>query len=125
MPALAAEGCIHCLGATAPLAWAAIDGKATHTFIHEVHFTVHATRCQCGQPFIVVFTERVNFHDGEDTQVELAVSVSPDELAQVGAARHDVAGTLTHLVQRRRFLARGTGLEPRWVDEGFAIGPHG
>lgn len=111
--------------ATAPLAWATVTGQATHTFIHEVHFTVHATRCECGQSFVVVFTERVDFHDGEDTQVELVVAVSVDELYRLEAARAELEATLTRLVQGRRFLVKSTGVEPRWVAGGFAIGPHG
>lgn len=122
---MAAEGCSRCLLATAPLAWATVTGEATHTFIREVHFTMHATRCECGQPFVVVFTERVDFHGGEDTQVELAVSVSGDELDQLEAACDELEATLTRLVQGRRFLVKSTGVEPRWVAGGFAIGPHG
>lgn len=104
--------------------WSAVNGKATHTFVHEVHFTVHATRCDCGQSFIVVFTERVNFHDGEDTQTELAVAVSSEELRQLQSADGPLTQTLTRLVQGRRFLVKSTGVAPRWVDQGFAIGPH-
>ena len=90
-----------------------------------MHFTVHATRCACGQPFVVVFTERVSFHDDGDTQVELAVWVSPEELSQLNAAPDALTPTLTRLAQGRRFLVKSTGVEPRWVDGGFAIGPHG
>lgn len=86
---------------------------------------MHAAVCTCGQPFVVVFTERVDFHGGEDTQVELAVSVSPEELRQLKAAGEALTSTLTRLVQGRRFLVKRTGVEPRWREDGFAIGPYG
>lgn len=121
---MSADGCSRCLGATAPLAWTAVNSKATHTFVHEVHFTVHATRCACGQPFIIVFTERVDFHGGDDTQVELAVAVSADELSLLQAAA-SLTATLTQLAIDRRFLVKSTGQAPRWLEQGFAIGPHG
>lgn len=88
-----------------------------------MHFTVHATQCSCGQTFVCVFTERVDHRDGEDTQVELAVAVWPEEVDQLEAA-NDVGKTLTALVEGRRFLVKFTGEPPRWRPDGFSIGPH-
>jgi len=89
-----------------------------------VHFTVHATRCGCGQAFIIVFTERVDFHGGDDTQVELAVAVSGDELSLLQTAS-SLTATLTQLASGRQFLLKSTGQAPQWVAQGFSIGPHG
>ncbi|MDP3500882.1 MAG: hypothetical protein Q8S33_11135 [Myxococcales bacterium] len=80
---------------------------------------VHATR---GVPFVVVFTERVDFRDGSDTQVELAVAVWPDELEAL--KRGFQPRTLTTLVRGRAFLVKSLGDVPRWIASGFSIGPH-
>ncbi len=82
----------------------------------------NATRCSCGQAFVVVFTERVDFRDGSDTQVELAVALWPAELEGLEGAFQPL--TLTKLVRGRAFLVKSTGDAPRWVASGFSIGPH-
>lgn len=116
-------GCSRCVGAAAAEAWDAL-GSATHTFVNELHYTVHATSCSCGQAFIVVFTERVDYRDGSDTQVELAVAIWPDELEDLIDGFHPFESALTSLARGRPFLAKSTGDAPRWVDRGFSIGPH-
>ncbi len=121
-PVLAPPGCARCVGATAAAAWNAISGPSSHTFVREPHFSVHVSRCSCGQPFVVVFTERVDFRDGSDTQVELAVAVWPAEVEALAAGFQPL--TLTKLVSGRAFLVKGTGDTPRWVASGFSIGPH-
>ena len=90
--------------------------------VREAHFSVHATRCSCGQAFVVVFMERVDFRDGSDTQVELAVALWPAELEGLEGAFQPL--TLTKLVRGRAFVVKSTGDAPRWVASGFSIGPH-
>ncbi len=118
-------GCPRCTGASAGDAWAAVKGSATHTFANEPHYGVHATRCACGQPFVFVFTERVDYQDGFDTQVELAVALWSEELGELQGMGSAVGTKLTRLAQGRPFLMKSTGNEPRWVDRGFSIGPYG
>jgi hypothetical protein len=120
--ASAPPGCARCVDENAAAAWNAINAPSTLTFVQEPHFSVHATRCSCGQPFVVVFTERVDFRDGSDTQIELAVAVWPGELERLSGEFRTL--TLTTLVRGRAFLVKSSGDAPRWVASGFSIGPH-
>jgi hypothetical protein len=49
--------------------------------VREVHFGIDVKRCVCGQPWVVVFTERVEHRDGADEQTWLAVPVTDSEVS--------------------------------------------
>jgi hypothetical protein len=122
----APPGCARCGAADTAAAWEAIEETHVTTFVDEVHFGIDVKRCACGQHFAVVFAERVDYRDGDDSQTWLALPVSAEEIAQLRAAeRSQVSQMLGQLGGRRRFLGRASSSKIAWwSDEGFAIPPH-
>ena len=119
-----AFGCARCGGGDAEAAWTASRAARLSSPVQESHFSVHLTRCACGQRFATVFTERVDWANGEDDQTWLAVPVSAEEQARIEAAPDVVAD----IGRDRRYLLRafptGGSLSVQWRDRGFAVGPH-
>jgi hypothetical protein len=83
--------------------------KAQHivTLVDESHFGVSIRRCvRCGQHFLNLFCERVDWADSDDPQTIVAVPVSEDEMQRLKTA--DVAANesvmLEILADERRFL---------------------
>ena len=59
--------------------------------VDESHFGVSIRQCgRCGQRFLTIFCERVDWVDSDDPQAWIAAPVSEDESAKLQAA--DVAG---------------------------------
>ena len=63
-------GCKRCWPSSADAAWKARDGlKLSAELIDESHFHVMILACpQCGQQFISVFTEMIDWINGDDAQ---------------------------------------------------------
>ena len=77
-----------CLGAD-PLAAKQTIRKAPRIaeLADESHFMASIVRCDsCGQHFLTLFCERVDWADGDDPQTWLAFPVSADEARQLQAA---------------------------------------
>lgn len=75
-------GCPQCYGDDAEHAWAYYeDGLVVEReLVGEPHFIVQLRRCaECGQRFVWVFTEAVDWEDGEDAQHRSIVPLSEDE----------------------------------------------
>ncbi|HKB19588.1 MAG TPA: hypothetical protein VKC65_01155 [Gaiellaceae bacterium] len=75
-------GCRHCYGENAERAWAYYeDGLAVEReLVGEPHFIVQLRRCaECGQQFVWVFTEAVDWEGGEDAQQRSVVPLTEDE----------------------------------------------
>lgn len=118
-------GCARCAGDDAELAWAASQTQRLSSFVQESHFGVHLSRCACGQAFLTVFTERIDWKGGEDDQTWLVLPIAPGEQADV--ARDPLVAAVS-LGAQRRFLVRSFptdgALSCAWRLGGFAIGPH-
>jgi hypothetical protein len=60
------------------------------TLVDESHFTVQVLACpRCGQRFLSVFTETIDWIDGDDPQSRITLPITADEsdgLAYQGAA---------------------------------------
>lgn len=128
-PAQPAFGCQRCAGADADAAWAAARQQRLQRLVEESHFGITLTQCDCGQRFAVVFTERIDWQDGEDDQTWLLLPVTADEAAALQACGEaDLGAKLTAIGSGRRFLVRSfpTGGGPGcwWRTDGFGIGPH-
>ncbi|MDP2312890.1 MAG: hypothetical protein Q8P41_08295, partial [Pseudomonadota bacterium] len=119
-------GCVMCTGDDAEEAWEAMETHHVRSLVREVHFGVDVKRCFCDQLFAVVFTERIDFRDGDDDQTWLAVPITDEERARLEAVgTAEVSGTLVALVRQRRFLAKTRQVPaPWWCDGGFSIFPH-
>lgn len=128
-PAVERLGCARCGGDDAEAAWAALQHERVDAMIQESHFGIRATRCACGQAFVVVFTERIDWSGGEDDQTWLALPVHGVELAELRRADEaTLRRRVRELGRGRRFLLRcfPTGAAPgcAWREGGLVIGPH-
>lgn len=119
-------GCVMCTGDDPEEAWEALQTEHVVSLVRELHFGVDVKRCFCDQLFAVVFTERIDFRDGEDDQTWLAVPITEAEHARIEeAGASDAPRVLVESVRQRRFLARTRLSEPPWwCDGGFSIFPH-
>jgi hypothetical protein len=101
-----------CLGADTLAAKQAIrTAPRVAVLADESHFMASIERCDsCGQHFLTIFCERVDWVDSDDPQTWLAFPVSADEMRQLQAA--NVAAdesTLTAIVASpQRFLYHDT-----------------
>lgn len=126
---MTAFGCRRCFGDDADTAWSASRATALRALVEESHFSVRLSACRCGQRFVTVFMERVDWVGGEDDQTWLALPVSEDEAARLEAcAENALSATLAEVGRERRFLVRAfpTGDERStwWRESGFSVGPH-
>lgn len=119
-------GCARCAGMNAAAAWSAVEYVHLSSLVSEVHFGIDLTQCECGQHFVVVFTERIDYRDGEDDQTWLALPLTEVEAARLMQAdRSDAPGLVNEIGGARRFLARSNHADaPWWRDGGFSILPH-
>lgn len=122
-------GCAKCSSPDAAVAWEAARSRHLHTFVDESHYDVALTACTCGSPFAKVFTERIDWVNGEDDQTTMLLPLTEAEataLRQCPLA--DLRDRLHALGHGRRFVlrtfARGADLATVWRDGGFWIGPH-
>ena len=97
--------------------------------VQESHYGVQITACTCGQRFVMVFTERIDWQGGEDPQDWLVMPIDEAEAARLSAcAEAELPRVLAELGRARRFLVRTFpthgAIRAWWREGGFAIGPH-
>ncbi|MGH3586102.1 MAG: hypothetical protein ACRDQ0_07230 [Pseudonocardia sp.] len=107
---MTAFGCDRCYGddAAAAAKYFYSGGlKMDHMVVDDSHFIVSLRRCTaCGQAFVSIFTEFIDWSGGDDAQYRDLVPVTPEE-ANAVLARGDPADTrfLGSLGAGRRRLA--------------------
>ena len=77
----------------------------------ESHFGASISRCAgCGQHFLTMFCERIDWADGDDPQTWVAVPVSGDEAQRLQSANvaADESAILGIIAGERRFLFHDT-----------------
>ena len=104
---MTSDPCI-CLGDDSAAALEAIR-KTKHIakLVDESHFDVSILRCvQCGQHFLSLFCERVDWADSDDPQTRVAVPISEDEVQRLQTANiaADENVILEIVANERRFL---------------------
>jgi hypothetical protein len=123
-------GCARCWPPEADDAW---NARRTLTWaadlIDESHFHVMVLVCpSCGQRFVSVFTETIDWVDGDDPQDWTLLPITTeeaDDLALQGASLSE--STLNGLGPGRRSLRRdyGKGAQPLSVwSTGLYVGHH-
>lgn len=101
---LRAFGCASCWPESPELARQALSGlHAEATLVDESHYMLHVTRCPvCGQSFLRVFTETIDWVDGDDPAVCSHMPVSESELAALGLEPTEAG--VAALAPDRRYL---------------------
>lgn len=120
-------GCHLCWAKDPDAAWLAFSALPIENKVEdESHFCVRIARCgKCGQRYVSIFTETIDWVDGEDPQYTKVMPVTDEEASSVAAAA-PVTPTLDALAPTRRSLHRdfpkdaevptnlwGTGLKVR------------
>ncbi|MFY9342632.1 MAG: hypothetical protein WAT39_09085 [Planctomycetota bacterium] len=122
------SGCARCRGDDVEVAWEAARSRPVRRLIDESHYGIRVTACDCGQPFAVVFTESIDWVNGDDPQTWLVVPLAPGEAERLTGTDDEIASALTAFAAGRRFLVRTFPSAPArstwWCDAGFDIGPH-
>lgn len=121
-------GCATCWPPGADAAWEARDARDFETrVVDESHYGVTVHRCgACGQRFVSIFTERIDWVNGEDPQEWREMPVTDAEAGAVVAAGLQPEAVIEALAPGRRSLlhwAPGGDDSARWVS-GLAVGPH-
>lgn len=111
-------GCGACWPATPDAAWAARSRLSQAELIDEPHYRVALLSCPaCGQTFLSVFTETVDWADGEDPQYWITLPLTAVEHAGLAGTRPTDA-QIAALGPGRRSLHRdypkGGELVTRW-----------
>lgn len=98
--------------------------------IDESHFIVSLLHCaECSQKFLTVFTELVDWMDGEDPQYRTMIPLKEDEVDLLLSAKPPLSeSTLNAMAPDRRSLRSDfpKGFEkPRaYWSSGMSVGPH-
>jgi hypothetical protein len=100
-------GCEHCWPPDADAAWQARNALHTeHELVDESHFHVMIQACRhCSQRFVSIFTETVDWVDGDDPQYWTLLPVTAAEVAKLVQQGDSVTETeLSALGAGRRLL---------------------
>jgi hypothetical protein len=125
-------GCPACFTDDADVSWANCGRLAVDvTLADDSHFIVQLRRCaECGQRYLWVFTEFVDYDKGEDAQYRQVVPVTVAEAASITGRGPgvDLAAYLGSLGGDRRYLRidwPSDQPEPaaRWSGGAFAVFP--
>lgn len=123
-------GCEKCWPDDAAAAWDARGQlKGLETIIDDAHLIVRRLACEaCGQTFVSIMTETIDWVDGEDPQHWVSMPLTPDESARLVAAGEDGFHTaLGGLERGRRALhhdaPKGSAAMSDW-GRGISIARH-
>ncbi len=123
-------GCKHCWPSAAEAAWEA-RGTLTHVqeLIDESHSHVMILACpRCTQRFVSVFTETIDWQDGDDSQYWTLLPITEREAAYLLQMGNLLTETKPDALGRgRRSLRRDypKGALPRlFWGTGITVGPH-
>ena len=123
-------GCEHCWPSTADAAWDA-RGALTRAqeLIDESHFHVMILACaRCSQRFVSVFTEMIDWEDGDDPQFWTLLPITETEAADLVQRRSSLTeASLDALGPGRRCLRhdhpKAAASRTSW-GTGIYVGPH-
>lgn len=128
--ALAQCGCSKCWHDEADQAWPLLKAaKRTEQMVDESHFSVSIAECaHCGQRFVWVFTETVDWVDGDDPQTLVVLPIEAEEQSALSLADADeIEAHLGRLGPGRRSLCwdhpKGQPAQTFWT-HGITVGRH-
>ena len=95
-------GCDRCWPDIAEAAWDARSRlKGLEVIVDDPHLIIRLLACEgCGQKFLSIMTETIDWADGDDPQHWVSIPVTPDEAAKLVASGedglHQALGGLDH-----------------------------
>ncbi len=96
--------------------------------VSESHFSVRLRVCRnCGQQFLTVFTETIDWHGGEDPQFWTVMPVTIYEATMLSLATDSIEGAVAKIPSDRRSLCHDfprDGDPKSFWSKGIFIGPH-
>jgi len=96
------RGCDRCWPDIAEAAWDARSHlKRLEFIVDDTHLIVSLLACEaCGQKFLSIMTETIDWVDGDDPQHWVSIPVTPDEASKLVAAGekrlHQVLSDIDH-----------------------------
>jgi len=119
---LTLTGCIRCWPESLEAAWhARCELRELAMWIDEAHFNVRGLQCMhCARRFISVFTESIDWINGDDAQSWTTVPVTAEEFVHAEAALPiSIEAALRVVPAKRRSLRRdhptGGDAQIRWT----------
>jgi hypothetical protein len=122
-------GCKRCWPDTAEAAEDARSRlKGLEFIVDDTHLIVRLLTCEeCGQKFLSIMTETIDWADGDDPQYRISIPVTPDEALKLPAGRDGLHKALSGLDQTRRSLhhdwPKDSAATSSW-GSGISIMPH-
>jgi hypothetical protein len=124
-------GCEQCYPEQPPpnFAFYIRELESEESVIDESHFALRVVRCRnCGQRFVWIFTEFIDWHGGDDAQYVTVAPITSEEATQLIAQGESVdLEWLGSLGEGRRVLIRDhpTGKQDRyaWRSGPFIVMP--
>jgi hypothetical protein len=124
-------GCARCFQAPAEaVSEARRDFAQIVRLVDESHLIVRILACpDCGQRFVSVFTEMIDWSAGDDAQYWSVLPLTLEESEQLTAQGEQVDLRMIEALGRhRRFLQidfpTGKAKRVLWAEGGLLIGPH-
>lgn len=123
-------GCNLCWPADARAAWGARDGlRRLKELIDESHFIIVLLACtRCGQRFVSIFTEMIDWEGGNDSQYWTLLPITRAEAQGLIRQRASLDEVSLNLLGRgrrslRRDYPKDGPLRVFW-GSGISVGPH-
>jgi hypothetical protein len=123
-------GCERCWPSTADAAWEARDELTRgQELIEESHFHVMILVCaRCNQRFVSVFTEMIDWKDGDDPQYWTLMPITETEADDLVRRRDSLTeSSLEALGRDRRSMRHDypeAGARRTYWATGISVGPH-
>lgn len=82
-------GCGHCWPDDAQVAWdRRVDLERLHVLCDESHYIVKVLACmRCGQRYVSIFTETIDWSDGDDAQYWALLPITEAEAASIAQSQ--------------------------------------
>ena len=101
-------GCLECWPPTVEDAWNARDQLESELIVDDPHFRVSIFKCSaCTQQFISIFTEEIDWVNGNDPMYWTIMPLTPDEATEICRRKEEISEKkLISMLPARRSLRR-------------------
>jgi hypothetical protein len=124
-------GCDHCWPVEAEAAWSATCKLMRDTeLIDESHFHILIVKCnQCAQRFISVFTEMIDWENGNDPQYRILLPITDFEAVSLIQNRDSISEDVINALGKgrkslRRDFPKDAASPYTYWGSGIFVGPH-